>query len=562
MNFDSPINMATLSSTNPKENISNMNHYEALSKETLQARLKENKSRFQNLIAMSKKCLERGQYNYAAGWAEIAAYHATWNHNGLFVSYELEKILWKISKQTVHAEDRASTATTSNINKVLHITSMVSGLAGLQNLLRRWIELDRGRCHSVAVSQPSMNLAPEGLKDLVASSGGSIEFIGDTYGGIVPRAQRIRNLAMEADLIVLHLQTEDVAPIIALSQKAGLPPAILVNHADHAFWVGAAAIDFVVNLRRSGLLLCQERRGIDPARLALLPTPLEPTTRTLSREQAKAILGVPSDSVVLLSVARAPKYVTKSGVTFPFVHVPILQKYRNCFLLVVGPEHDKEWEHASQKTDGRIKAFGNRSDTALFFQAADIYVDAFPMVSVTSLLEAGSFGLPLVSRAPYATKPGVWGADAPGLDQYLISCCNSNDYISQLCRLVENADIRNALGIKTQERIKQIHVGENWRESLEALYVSIRQTCLRADISFPTDQRIYSELDLLQPELLKAQQKIEEVIYHYRKALPLNWFNLKSRIKLLLLRPRRMIPGFLRAVIKKSLRNLGLARFY
>jgi len=120
---------------------------------------------------------------------------------------------------------------------------MVVGLAGLQHMLPRWIEHDASRCHSVAVSQPSFGPVPEKLKRVVTASGGNIEFVGNTYEGAIARAQRIQSLATKADLIVLHLQTEDVAPIIGLSQKTGIPPVVLVNHADHAFWIGATDLD-------------------------------------------------------------------------------------------------------------------------------------------------------------------------------------------------------------------------------------------------------------------------------------------------------------------------------
>jgi len=498
-----------------------------------QTRLEKNYEVFQNLVAKSSAYLSRGQYQPAAVFAELAAYHATWKHNGLFASYELEEILRSLGKQAVQSETSSSVRNGTELSRVLHVTSMVSGLAGLQHLLQRWIANDGSRCHSVAVSQPSSSSVPEKLKSVVTASGGTIELVGDARQGILARAQRIRRLATESDLIVLHLQTEDAAPIIGLSQKTGLPPVALVNHADHAFWIGASIVDLIVNLRNSGLVLCRGRRGIDPGRLVLLPTPLCPVVRTHSREDAKSRLGLPIDSVVLLSVARAPKYTPKDEVNFPLTHMPVLQKYQKCFLLVVGPEHSDDWERANQKTGGRIKAFGARDDVVLFFQAADIYVDAFPMVSVTSLLEAGSFGLPLVSRCPYGTRSVIWCADAPGLDQHLIRCRNIEDYREKLCRLVEDAEFRIELGRNTQEEITRIHVGKNWSESLEALYARVKMTSNKPAVCFPRSQRNASEPDLLIPELLSHGEELVEVLYRYREVLPIDW----PMIRFLLPRP-------------------------
>lgn len=498
-----------------------------------QTRLEKNYEAFQSLVAKSSGYLSRGQYQHSAVFAEIAAYHATWKHNGLFASYELEEILRSLAKQAVQPAKPSSLRNGSNCSRVLHITSMVSGLAGLQHLLQRWIGNDGSRCHSVAVSQPSWSPVPEKLKGVVTASGGTIELVGDTCLGILARAQRIRTLATESDLIVLHLQTEDVAPIIALSQTTGIPPVALVNHADHAFWIGASFVDLIANLRDSGLVLCRDRRGIDPERLVLLPTPLDPIVRTLSREDAKRRLGLPINSVVLLSVARAPKYTSKDGLNFALTHVPVLQKYQESFLLVVGPEHSDDWERANEKTGGRIKAFGTRADVALFFQAADIYVDAFPMVSVTSLLEAGSFGLPLVSRCPHSKRSVIWCADSPGLE-HMIRCRNIDDYRDKLCCLVQDAKLRIELGRNTQELITRIHGGEKWIESLEMFYARAKMISKQPAVSFPRSQRNISEPDLLMPQLLSDGKELVDVFFRYREVLPIDW----SMVTFLLLRPK------------------------
>ncbi|MBD2501910.1 glycosyltransferase [Anabaena azotica] len=493
--------------------------------------LEENYQVFQSLIAKSKTYLLKGQYHYSAALAEIAAYYATWKHNGLFSSYELEEILHLLAKQTIQIEN-PPVKNTSDVKRVLHITSMVAGQAGLQHLLQRWIENDSSRCHSVAVSQPSISPVPEKLQSLVAASRGSIELVGNNYKRILERAQRLRKLATEADLIILHLQTEDVAPIIGLSQKTGMPPILLVNHADHCFWIGVTVVDLIVNLRTSGLILCQERRGIEPERLVLLPTPLTPVKRTLSQPEAKRRLGLSEDAVLLVSIARAPKYRPWNNINFPLDHVPLLQQHPNCFLFVVGPEHDKNWEYASQQTGGRIKAFGIRSDVSLFFQSADIYVDAFPMVSITSLLEAGSYGIPLVSYSLFSAKQAVWRADAPGIDQYLIRCQNINEYRNKLSLLVENAELRSKLGWNIQEDITRLHIGESWLESVDTLYERAKTISRKSDTFFFSSQRNISELDLVTPQILKDYRTIERLFYDYRHLLPRNWLHLRVRLRI------------------------------
>lgn len=488
-------------------------------------RLDANHAVFERLLGRSLACLDHGLHERSAVFAEIAAHHATWRHTGVFASPPLEAVLAALAERGVPRAPsrvgpaRASAAASCVLPRVLHVASMVSGLAGLQQLVRRWIEIDASRCHSVAVSQWSAEPPPARLEQVVRRSGGRIEQIGNQCPDLLTRAERIRTLADDADLVVLHLQTEDAVPFLALAGSAQRPPVVLVNHADHAFWLGASLVDGVVNLRSSGLHLCHERRGVALERLFLLPTPLDAIERSLSREEAKDRLGLPRDAVVLLSVARAPKYVPNDALAFPIAHLDLLQRNPSCRLLAVGPPHDASWRIVSEASGGRARAYGPRADTALFFQAADVYLDAYPMPSVTSLLEAGRYGTPLVTRCAPSGLAAVWGADAPGLDRCLVRAPVLADYTAALTRLVTDPAWREALGTATEREIRRCHVGSNWAAVLERLYAAIAELEARRPYAPPPVQRARSELDLITPNLLHHGVALEQMLYRHKAAL-------------------------------------------
>ena len=283
------------------------------------------------------------------------------------------------------------------------------GIDGLNRHVRRWIETDVGRVHSLAVTWHDAAHVPADIVEAVAARGGRLTCL-DALS-TAARARALRRLAMDADTVVLHVETSDATPLLALGDGSR-PPTILVNHADNVFWLGVGVADAVASLRESGLRLAHERRGVARDRNVLLPTILPERTRTLTREEAKQRLDLDPGALVLLSIARGVKFVPLAG--FVDAHRPILERPPRAVLVVIGPGSD-----AAASLCSRVRVLPARADTELFYQAADVYVDSFPVPSITSLLEAGAFGVPVVTRCSHSTRAATLCADAPGLREVL-----------------------------------------------------------------------------------------------------------------------------------------------
>jgi len=216
--------------------------------------------------------------------------------------------------------------------------------------------------------------------------------------------------------------------------------------------------------------------------------------------------------------------VPHDGLAYPAAHLDLLQRHPSCRLLAVGPEHDAAWKTVSAATGGRARAYGSRADTALFFQAADVYLDAFPMPSVTSLLEAGRYGTPLVTHCAPSGLTAVWGADAPGLDRCIVRAPVLADYMAALTGLVSDAVRREALGAATERDIHQWHVGSHWAASLERVYAAVAASGARHPYTPPAIERCRSELDLLTPTLLHHGVALEQMLYRHKATLGLDPF--------------------------------------
>ena len=244
---------------------------------------------FRSLVTQAKDSMDCGKYNMAAVYGEMAASYASGKHCGLFISQELEHILLSIGRKAIRGSidsiKRSSFYETPK--NVLHIATSMGSIGGHSRMLWRWIKQDTERSHSLVLTRQAPKVVPQLLRDSVFNSGGQIYLLNTRIGNIISWADWLRKIAINFDLIVLHINSADVVPIIAFSEKEHLPPVIFIDHADHLFWLGASISDLVVSLRGSGMRLAQERRHIEPKRNVLLPIILEPTQRILSRAEAK-----------------------------------------------------------------------------------------------------------------------------------------------------------------------------------------------------------------------------------------------------------------------------------
>jgi glycosyltransferase involved in cell wall biosynthesis len=461
--------------------------------------IQQNFEKFRGLVAQAKDFIERGQYDAAALYAEIAAFYAVGKHCGLFVSPELEAILSEIGQKVIPIS--LNSDQNPSLHKlpkhVLHVATSSKGIGGLSRMIWRWIQQDTERSHSLVLTRQEAAEIPYLLRKAVNDSHGEIYVLNEKLGDfeLIAQAKRLREIAATADLVILHIYNFDVVPLIAFANKEQSPPVLFLDHADHLFWLGTSISDGVISLRESGMRLAQKRRGINTAQNLLLPIILEPTQRSLSRTEAKRQLGIPEESILLLSVARAIKYKTIDGISFADAHIPLLKHYEQAFLIIVGPGTTEDYSFAIQQTEGRIIVYPEREDTAVFYQAADIYVDSFPFISTTSLLEAGSYSVPLVSRFPYSDDSGVLGADMPGLTGNLIRTRDLAEYRKKLSHLIEDEKFRTSLGEATRQKIVETHTESYWQKSLQEIYnhAALKP---RESIVSSTDQMFIGEPDV------------------------------------------------------------------
>ena len=474
---------------------------------------------FGALVRVATDLLAQKDVAQAAVVTEIAALHGAYNHHGALISAPLEDALKTIGLQMAPGVKGTAPKRPAAPKHILHVLTAAKDVGGDSRFVWRWIQRDSGHRYSVAVTRQRHFEIPAVLREAVAASGGSIHHLDDAGADIRQRATKLREAALGVDAVFLHVYVEDIIPSLAFADTAGLPPIVFVMQADHQFLTGISCSNLVLHMRDSGAVLSQKRRSVKPDRLTFLPIPLDPVTRTQSRQTAKKALGLPEDAVLLLSIARAGKYAGSQPPSFAMAGVQLLQKYPHAHLIVLGPKEVGEWQTARELTQGRLKALGERSDTKTFYEAADIYLDSYPFSSNTSLLEAGGHGVPLVSLFGYSPDAAVLGAGTPALDRVLHVVHNADDYAATVGRLIESTADREEAGERTRQTIEHFHYGPGWQQHLEDTFVRLATAETTPATGAPVEERT-TELDELLSRIFRGSAPIGVAIERRVRELP------------------------------------------
>ncbi len=388
-------------------------------------------------------------------------------------------------------------------------------------MVTRWMRLDRERVHSLVLLAQEVPV-PTSLRQAVESSGGQI-YRADPASSAVQQAAWLRQLAVEeANFVILHLSCDDVTCGVAFG-IAGGPPVMLINHEAHVYWNGASTTDQVVNCRGSELEVFWSAtyRGVGSERCTIVPIPLEVppsregkgTATVDGKIRARQALGIASDAVVILTVGSRFKYLPIAGLDFTEVWKEILEAVPTAVLLAIGFHGDQRWKDASAQVGNRMRTLGAMPHSQLLevMDAADLYVEAFPFGTTTSLLEAGLKGLP-VALAP-AQSPPPYATDGIALDDVLQRPSTIREYQATIRDFCLSVDKRVALGSKVRDSIMRHHCGAGWKAHLESAVKSLPRThgILTALAPIRTPPAIHEIWSLFVPQWSRDYQDILEV---------------------------------------------------
>ena len=457
-------------------------------------------------VRHAEKLFSEGRLAAASLTAAVAASIAAHRHCGIFASPRIERILIGIG-DALSGRDHAEipVSRTKPIKSVLHIATELAPVGGLTRMISRWVNADKSRNNSLVLTQHRGPI-PDHTKEAFARSGGRIYELNHSPGGKLEWALELRRLAKQFDAVVLHFHCEDVIPLIAFSDPKAMPPIILLNHADHLFWIGPSISQVVISLREAAEDIAINRRGVEPRRSIIMPTIVDPTVREKTRAEAKRALQIDPDCVLILSVARGVKYRSINGITFADRHTKVLAENPRAKLLVIGVGNPADWEPVKRAYPGQLETLPEIELPKAYFEAADIYVDSYPFVSSTSMMEAAGYGLPLLTIFDAPREARIFGINHVGLDGTSIVATSQADYEEKLSRLIRDEPYRRSVAEASHEAVVSQHTPPGWLAFLERVYDRVR------DLP-PPDPRTFTERqDLETPYLGEPDRRHHSIV--------------------------------------------------
>ena len=484
------------------------------------ARIQKSFNEYEQYVASAQAYLADGELAAAAAHCSIAAHIATQNHAGIFWSPRLEKVLNDIGRRIQPAGPPRARPT--EFRRILQVCTQVSAVGGHTKMLCQWVKADTTRQHSLVLTQ-HRGPTPDFVHAVFEASGGrKVEQLNHSPSGQLDWARRLREIARDYDLVILHTHCEDIIPLLAFADTEKHPPVLVLNHADHIFWYGSAVCHLSINLRDAAQDLAITRRSIAPERNILMPTLAESIVRTRSREEAKRELGIDPDTILMVSAARRSKYRTMHGTTFADIHASVLENNPNATLLVVGAGEPEDWAPVRDRVGGRLKSLPEQPNPKIYFEAADIYVDSYPFVSSTSLMEAAGYGLPLVTifTAPHAAR--IFGINHVALVGNTRQAASFDEYRAMLTELIQNPALRERLGESARIAVRRDHNLPGWKTWLEAVYAralelpTLDNRAMLQEIERPS----FGEPDCRHQDIFGGTWPTSRVVMGYMSMLP------------------------------------------
>lgn len=526
-------------------------------------RLAANFALFDRYVSRAEALFAEGDYGTAAAYCSIAAHIPVQNHCGIFWSPRIEKVLTDIARATEWPGPEHPRP--KEIKRILSVMTQAAPVGGLTRMLCQWVGADKGREHSVVLTQ-HRGPTPQFLFDAFKASGGSVRFLNRSPGNQVDWAHKLRDIAVDYDLVVLHTHCEDVVPLLAFGaiETGKYPHVVVLNHADHLFWLNPSIAHLNIDLRDAALELSVTRRGIARERNILMPTISESIKRTRTREEAKRALGIDPDTILMVSVARQLKYLTRDGDSYAKIHAPILEKHPNVRLIVVGGAEQPDWAPYFEQFGDRLQSLQPTPNPRIYYEAADIYVDSYPFVSSTSMMEASGHGAPAVSIFTHPDDVRITAINHFALVGNTWQACSFDEYRAMLEKLIGDSKLREEMGARACEAVAAAHNPPGWNAWMEAVYAragELPPLDNRAMLS-ARDEPSFGELDVRHEDLFGGVWPIEQYEKSYIGVMPFgqrlaHWRKLKQMG--MFSSPRRawafLMPEWLKRAVRDGVLN-------
>lgn len=209
---------------------------------------------------------------------------------------------------------------------------------------------------------------------------------------------------------------------------------------------------------------------IAPAeKLALIPNGVDLAQARLARAEARALLRLPPEAIVIGSVTRFSRQ--KDPLAMIGALAPVLQDFSDVHLCLIGDHPAQVERHADAEhhaLDRRVHWVGFRQNSASLLAAFDLFLLPSRYEGLSyAVLEAMAAGLPIVT-----TVGGNADAVRNGENGFLVPVGDASALQSAVATLLSDPALRNRFGARGLELAEQFSVQRMVRATV-ALYHSL-----------------------------------------------------------------------------------------
>ncbi|MDG2333849.1 MAG: glycosyltransferase family 4 protein [Myxococcota bacterium] len=374
------------------------------------------------------------------------------NHPGFFADGRLENLLLSMAEDmdpeiaNIEILSELDQVEGSNPEKaILLVASYLYEAGGHAKVVEKIIEEYSGFRLVLVITQQDESL-PDAFE--VMRRDGALEILNlSQCGSTMEKASTLRAIARFVNLAILFPHPNDPVPVLAFGTTDN-PPVLFDNHTHFFFWLGPSVSDVIISHATYMCEMSRSRRFA--ARTFFLPIRysryLHQLHDPVDKESAKSSLDVPSGDLCLLSIVLGSTVFTSYGEqNFFSTAGQIVRRYPqvHLFLIGIGEEHELAQRYLPLETR-RVHCLGIVPDPLVYYQAADIYLDAYPYPSMGGLVEAITYGeaAPLLFHGSHRGLLNSGNIFESDLD---LNPIDSDDYFARLEELIHDSRKRRSL---------------------------------------------------------------------------------------------------------------------
>lgn len=424
--------------------------------------LESNRKYLEQRILTAQALFNKGLYEDCINYIELTASFAWLNFSGFYKLQSLEKILINIGKSlpAFKNEIKLNSQEKKTNKNVLHICSSLRFAGGHSKLLFNWIKTDYKNNHTILSTRLSQddlkNISSAYTKDNVPS------LINLNADSKLKKAEELKKHleSFHYDYIILHTDPNEVIATIALSDINIKTPILLLNHADHTFWLGSTITNILLQIRESNIALDKKRRNISDQALLPIPIKSNPFIKKYNSENQTKHLKI-------LSTGSLYKYTPTEDYNFYEEIFILAKKYPEILINIVGIDKDSEYASKYQLKNINYLGILNSQDLNQLENEADIFLEGFPLPSFTALLQVSLKKIPFVLHYKPLSSMMLFEENKKNGIFYPN---NKEEWRAEVEKLIENHDYRKQIAAKQYDYVDNLYSEKAWLDLLAKVY--------------------------------------------------------------------------------------------